>query len=198
MSGWPGENQESTWVLLPIPAAPHGMRVAEAHEGPGDSREESGFCGKLREGSAREHRMPAVRVLGHDKVVYDRDSKEASGSHQLGGSCDIILARRRISRWMIVPYNESRTARRYGGPEDCARLDRANTVLPADGDDVGARDLELAVEKERGKVLAVGESNHCLERSCGALAVRDRLFGEAEGAAGLDKAHLVDWNRVKR
>ena len=55
MSGWPGENQESTWVFLPIPAAPHEMRVAEALEGPGDSREESGFCGKLREGSAREH-----------------------------------------------------------------------------------------------------------------------------------------------
>ena len=198
MSDWPGENQESAWVFLPIPAALHGMGSAEAHEGRGNSREKSGFCGKLREGSAREHRMPTARVFRHDDVVDDRDSKEAPGSHQLGGSCDILLARRRISRWMIVPYDESRTARRYGGPEDRARLDRANTVLAADGDDVGARDLELAVEEENCKVLAVGESNHRMERPCCALAVRDRLFGEAEGAAGLDKAHFVDWNLVKR
>jgi hypothetical protein len=142
--------------------------------------------------------MPAARVLGHDNVVYDRDAKEASGSHQLGGSCDIILARRRISRWMIVRDDESRTARRYGGPEDCARLDRANTMLPADGDDVGTRDLELAFEEENCKVLAVGEFNHRIESSCGAFDVRDRLFGKAEGAAGLDKAHFVDWNLVKR
>jgi len=131
-------------------------------------------------------------------VVYDRDSKEAPGGHKFAGSCDIIGAWQWRSRRVIVRDNYGCCACGNGCPEYCSRLYCANTVLSTNGGDVGARDPELAVEEENCKVLAVGESNHRVERSCGAFAVRDRLFGKAEGAAGLDQAHFVDWNLVKR
>ena len=70
-------------------------------------------------------------------------------------------------------------------------------MLPADSGDVDTCDLQHAVEKENRKVLTVGESDQGVKRSSGEIPIGDGRFGKAQGAARLDKSHLVHWNRLK-
>jgi hypothetical protein len=72
------------------------------------------------------------------------------------------------------------------------QIDAGDRVLRADGHDVRAGDLVVAVHEEGGKVLAIGQRYQGVKGAgAGASVGQDRL-GEAKGTAGLHEAHFVD------
>jgi len=146
----------------------HGER---AFQGVGKKRAE--------EGRARRHED---RTKAQDARLADR----------------VLRARRGVSTRMIMPQDDGGAAGGEGCPKEGSHIDAGDRVLGADGDDVSAGDLVVAVHEEGREVLAVGECDERLQRARAGSGVGEDRLGEAERATGLHEAHFVDGDFLER
>lgn len=97
-----------------------------------------------------------------------------------------------------MSQDDSAAACGEGRAEEGSQIDAGDCVLRADGHDVRAGDLVVAVHEEGREVLAIGQRDERVKGAGAGLGVRQDRLGEAKRTTGLHEAHFVDGDFLER
>jgi hypothetical protein len=90
-----------------------------------------------------------------------------------------------------MPEKDGAAAGGEGRAEEGSHIDARDRVLGADGNDVRAGDVVVAVHEERGEMLAIGQRDERVKGAGAGARVGKDCLGEAKGTAGLHEAYFV-------